>query len=116
MQIPTTLKQTIGAVFYDKTVTRYISSSSIDNEGWARETTTTTNGTFLGNVNFNVSDQIQKNYGQDASIDITITTNQLLNIGEIIDYLNQKYKINRILKYDSHYMVLAMRWYAKASA
>lgn len=116
MQIPESFKTKIKAVFYDKTITRYSTVAEADSRGWTKKAgTTVTNGTFLGNLQFDNFEKIQELYGISESIDIAITTDAVVELEEILGYEGKQYKVFRKIEHDSHYLLLARKWLSKSS-
>lgn len=116
MIIPASFREAIKNTFYDKTVTRFTTTNTVDSDGWARKSATTiVAGTFLGNVHFDNFDKIQEEYGITDQINIVITTDTEIATEEIIGYDGKQYKVFRVIPNDSHYLLIAQDWLSKSS-
>lgn len=116
MQIPDSFRTAISSVMYVKTITKYTTTDSVDAEGWARiDGTTATNGTFLGNVHFDNFEKVQEDHGITEKIDITITTDEEIELETIVGYEGKQYKIFEVIANDSHYLLVGRKWLSKSS-
>ncbi len=110
MKIPDIMRELIASTFYDKEVTLYDVTDSVDSEGWARKSTPVANGTFLGNVRFDKLDKIQRDYGIDDVISAAITTDAVVENEQIIGYLGKFHKVIRSIPEDSHRLLITQVW------
>ena len=112
MYIPQTMKNKVSNAFYDKTVEILTNEVVIDAEGGVNKRGLTKTSDFNGNVSFSNCKKIQEEYGLDYQIDITITTsiNVDVNLGDIIKYNNVFYDVTDVLKFDSHILIVAIKW------
>lgn len=110
MYIPKTMKKKIAKTFYDKTVEILSKETSIDAEGGVTSKGLNVIDTFKGNVSFSNCKQIQEDYGLDYNIDISITTDKLLKMNDIIKYLDVIYNVTDVLTSDSHILIVATKW------
>ena len=112
MLIPSTMINTISNVFYDKTINLMDNNVTVDAEGGVNYKGLNIVNTFKGNVSFSNCEKIQKEYGIDYSIDISITTNINcpININDIISYNDIVYNVKDVFKFDSHYLIVAVKW------
>jgi len=116
MNIPQSFKDAIADTFYDKTITRYSTQDTKDAHGHqAKAGTTVTNGSFMGNVHFDNFEKIQKQYGITEEIEIAITTADVIPQNEIIGYDGKQYMVFKVIKTDSHYLLVAKKWLSKSS-
>lgn len=115
MVIPEDFKTKIAEVFYDKEFTPYTVSTSTDNEGDVIRDNLTEGSSFMGNISFNMLDEIQKDYGLSEQVDATITTETEVPVGSIIEYNSIQYLITRSLKFDSHYLLIMKEWLSRSS-
>lgn len=110
MYIPKTMKKKIANTFYDKEVEILEKETSIDTEGGVTSKGLNIIDTFKGNVSFSNCKQIQEEYGLDYNIDISITTDKLLKMNDIIKYLDVIYNVTDVLTSDSHILIVATKW------
>lgn len=116
MRIPTNFSNTIKEKFYDKEITLYSTADSVDSEGWAKKAgTSVETGSFYGNVSFSNFGDVQESYGIKTKIDITITTDEEIEVGQIIGYLGYQYKVTQVIPSDSHYLLIGEKWSSKSS-
>lgn len=113
MKIPNRFKEKIKSVFYDKTLKKYTVSEGVDSEGWGFVSENNNGLEFVGNVQFAKLEEIQKGYGVEYPIDITITTDERVENGEIVEYEGNKYKIVMSIRNDTHYLLLGKKWKSK---
>ena len=113
MYIPRQMKNKIASVFYDKTVSIMTREVTIDAEGGVSDKGLEVSSSFNGNVSFSNCKQIQEDYGLDYEIDIAISTDTDVSvaINDIISYESVIYKVTDILPFDSHKMVVAVKWH-----
>lgn len=114
MELPEDFKNIIANTFYDKTLIIYSTESVKDDEGFATSEATTTNTYILGNVRFDKLDKVALDYGITDKIDMTVTTNDVIDAGTILGYGNNKYKVLRSIPFDSHYLLIASLWLQKS--
>ena len=114
MTLTDNFKTLISTTFYDKVITKYSQVNVTDSEGWTAKTAITSTGTFKGNVNYSKLDEIRKDYGLDDEIDITITCDEDIENGAILEYLGSKYEVVRAIPYDSHYLLIGKKWLSKS--
>lgn len=113
MKIPSSFKNKIAETFYDKSIKVLNKTNGVDDEGWAGEETTTELETILGNVRFDNLAQVQEDYGLEENVDITVTTNSTVGLGEIIEYEGVEYKVINSIPYDSHNLLIGTKWLSK---
>lgn len=111
MYIPNSMKNKIARTFYDKTISLLIKTEEVDEEGGVINSAGIESSTFKGNVNFSNFKEIQEDYGLDYNIDISITTNEDIEINSLIEYQNVVYIVTDVIPSDSHYMVVATKWH-----
>lgn len=109
MKLPDNFKTSIAEVFYDKEITKYSTTTEVDDEGWVNIEDTQGSETFMGNVRFDNLAHIQQDYGIEESIDIVVSTHEDVSNGEVIMYGNVLYKIVRSIPYDSHNMLFGQK-------
>lgn len=112
MLIPETMKNKINSVFYDKTVDILTNTTTVDAEGGVTFKGLSIANTFNGNVSFANCAKIQEEYGLDYLIDISITTNinVPIAINDIIQYEDVVYSVKDVLKFDSHILIVGVKW------
>lgn len=115
MKIPSTLKTTFEDTFYDKQLTTYSVSEQIDDEGWAGTEDVAVTGTFWGNVNFSNLEKLQTDYGFEDKIDISITTSTNIPVNNIVSYAGNQYRITNAMPFDTHYLLVGIKWLSKSS-
>ena len=101
--------------FYDKVITLYTSEEVVDDEGWAGVSEAETVNTFNGNVRFNDLALLQEDYGLKEVIDIAITTDEDVEVGTIIEYGGETYKVIKAIPFDSHNFLIGKLWSSKSS-
>ncbi len=93
----------IAEVFYDKEVKVYDKLIVKDAEGGKRKTIGPLKKTVLVNVTFTNLDEMRKEYGLDVYINASITCRpETFQLGDIVEYANQKYEVMGLLPFDSH--------------
>ena len=112
MLIPETMKNKISEVFYDKTVGIMSNATVVDAEGGINYSGLTVIDTFKCNVSFSNCAKIQEEYGLDYLIDISITTNTntQISLNDIIQYNDVVYNVKDVLKFDSHLLIVGVKW------
>lgn len=112
MYIPKTMKKQIANAFYDKTVSVLRKDKTIDAEGGVISKGYEAVSEFKGNVSFSNCKEIQEQYGLEYQIDVSITTlpTTVINIDDIIKYGNVIFKVTDVLPFDSHKLVVAVKW------
>jgi len=108
-------KTKIAETFYDKEFTPYTVSNATDDEGDVIRDNLTEGDSFYGNISFNMLDEVQKDYGLTEQVDATITTEEEVQVGTIIEYNSIKYLVTRSLKLDSHNLLIMKQWLSKSS-
>lgn len=101
MKLPNGFIDNIANYFYDKTFTVYSHTESVDDEGWA-SADETEGSTFVGNINYDRLEEVQKAYGLEEQIDATVSTHEDIEIGTLIKYDNTMYRVIEAKPYDSH--------------
>lgn len=86
------------------------SAESVDDEGWADTSSTTIQKTFYGNVRFDNLAQMQRDYGFKEEIDIVITTDEDISLGNILEYEGVEYRVSGAIPYDSHNLITGVKW------
>lgn len=117
MEIPNDFKNAIKSVFYDKTITKYTSSNVVDDEGWSRDGSLSSNGTFLAHVNISKLAEIQETYGITEDIDILFITEVTVttDLGDILGYDGRYYRVINSYLNDSHKLIFCKVWSSKSS-
>lgn len=115
MEIPTNVKNAISSTFYDKVFTRYNVTQEEDDEGEIIDELVVANGTFKGNPHFNNFEWLQKKFGIEVDIDMSVSTHSNEAAGTIISYDGQLYEVYKALPYDSHYFLVCREWSSKSS-
>lgn len=108
MNIPIKFKEVISDIFYDKDIEIYTSGKIKDNEGAIIE-----NGKqekidrFKGNFQFKTREYIKQEYGQEIEANAIVTCNKTIaEIGNILVYNGNDYKIKSKITGDSHTTLL----------
>ncbi len=114
MRIPNSFKNKIKETFYDKSVAVLGKTDSVDDEGWAGEESTTEVKTILANVRFDKLAEIQEEYGIDEQVDFTMTTDEKVDTGTIVEYGGIEYRVINSIPYDSHNLIIATKWKSKS--
>lgn len=110
MRIPNSFKSKIKDTFYDKSIKLLNSEETVDDEGWGDTSSLTEIKTFLGNVRFDNLAQLQEDYGFKENIDIVITTDEDVSLGDILEYEGIEYRVNGAIPYDSHNLITGTKW------
>lgn len=105
MNLPTDFHNSIQRVFYDKSIQLLDTQTSTDDEGFA-QTGYKVLGEFKGNVRFDSLDKLQLDYGLADKIDLSITTNQAVKDGQVLQYNGLAYEVSRAIQFDSHYLLV----------
>lgn len=109
MRIPSSFRNKIKDVFYDKELVLYTISTFTDNEGFVSEDIVEF-GRFFGNVQYDRLDQIREEYGLKEDIDVTITTDNAVANNYIVGYKDELFRIVKSIPYDSHYFLLGKKY------
>lgn len=114
MKITQDFKNAIKATFYDKTVDVLSSEDVTDSEGWATQSVGESVSTFNGNVRFDNLEKLQEDFGLIDKIDIAITTDEVVDVGSIIQYGGRKFKLTKAFPFDSHYLLVGQIWLSES--
>lgn len=109
MKLPNNFQTQIAGTFYDKEITKYTTSTEVDNEGWTRVAESPSIETFMGNVRFDNLAHMQEDYGIEESIDIVISTHEEISNGDVVMYDGDIFNIVRAIPYDSHNMLFGQK-------
>jgi ATP adenylyltransferase/5',5'''-P-1,P-4-tetraphosphate phosphorylase II len=118
MEISNDFKNAIANAFYDKEVFYCEVSNEVDSEGWQRiSEPTVSEDSFMANVRFNDLAQLQEENGIKDSIDIAITClpDTDIEVGEIVSYSSTTYKLEKVLVFDSHKLLIGKIWRSQSS-
>lgn len=115
MKIPSSFKTKIEETFYDKLFNIYNKEQTVDDEGWAKDKSTTKKSSVYGNVRFNNLAELQEEYGIEEEIDIAITTSSSVELGDILEYEGNEYRVIGSIPYDSHNLIFAKKWLSQSS-
>lgn len=112
MLFPTSAKQAVADVFYDKSIDVLAQSEVIDTEGGAVRATGSVQRTFTGNAQFSKLAKIQAEIGLVDQIDIAITcpTDAGVVRDDIIQYQGVKYLVSEAVPRDSHLLIVGRKW------
>jgi len=110
MEIPASFKSKIKDTFYDKEITPYKKTSTVDTDGFAHDTMSTKGTSFYGNVRYGNLAELQDQEGIKIEADLLITTDAVVELGDILKYGNDYYRVKRFLKYDSHNLIACDKW------
>lgn len=110
MKIPDSFKTQIKSTFYDKEIQKYKVESAVDDEGWVGNEQLQTDGSFYGNVRYENFSEILKELGIDIIADLLITTDEDIRLGSIVGFNGGYYRVVKVLKYDSHNLILCNVW------
>lgn len=55
----------------------------------------------------------KKQYGLKEKMDITVTTDQEIDIASILEYADKSYRIEQVIPFDSHYLLFCKEWQSK---
>lgn len=100
----------ISNVFYDKTVSVKEVTITTSTDGQRIKTIGSVLSTFMGNVQFGNRKIVAEQYGLKYDFDLTITTNQSVDLNTIICYDSVDYVVTDVLKFDSHNLVIAKKY------
>lgn len=115
MRIPNSFKTKIAETFYDKNIKILSKTNSVDEEGWSGDISSTEVSNFYGNVRFNNLAELREDYGIKEDIDIVITTDSTVELGDILEYGGVEYRVVNAIPYDSHNLIFAKKWLSKSS-
>ena len=111
MFIPKTMKTEMAKVFYDKEIHILDRRTETDAEGGVKTTGHDVRDTFKGHVNFSNCEKLQKEYGLDYVVNVSITTNcNSVNKSDILSYNTVLYEVKGIYTRDSHKLILGTIW------
>lgn len=110
-------KSKIAGAFYDKTFTKYTVSNIVDDEGWSRDGSLVSNGTFLGNAFFDKLAEYKEKFGisEDIQIVVSCSTEEETDIHDIFEYDNRYYRVIDSRPYDSYKLIFGQVWSSKSS-
>lgn len=111
MTIPSSFKTKIADTFYDKTISLYSTSNTVDGEGWSRKSSTLST-TFSGNVRMDNLAKLKEDNGLKEEVDLAITcaTSVSVAIGNILGYGSIKYEVVGVYVFDSHKLIVCRKW------
>ena len=114
MWFPNSAKKQIAKAFYDKTIAVLAKVETIDEEGGIVNTTTT-KGTFQGNVRFNALGELQTELGLTHNIDIAIScpADTDVEVDNLLEYAGVKYIVTDAMPRDSHKYIMGEKWRAE---
>ncbi len=115
MRIPNSFKTKISETFYDKNIKKLSKEVVTDDEGWTGDVSSTEISSFYGNVKFDNLAEIQEDYGIKENIDIVITTNEAVDLGDILEYEGIEYRVVNSIPYDSHNLIFGKKWLSRQS-
>ncbi|MBQ7139989.1 MAG: hypothetical protein IJO32_00625 [Bacilli bacterium] len=107
MKIPKSFKEITKKIFYDKDINLYQKITSEDSEGGFIETLSDEFIPFKGNLQFSNKEKIQNDYGISIDAEIVITSDFKCEENQIIEYLDNKYEIIKVIPRDSHFVIFA---------
>lgn len=110
MKITDSFTEAIKNTFYDKELTLMVENTTTDSFGEPITTVTTGSTKITGNVRQSNLQEIREDYGIHEQIDIAITTNDDVEIGSILNYQNQDYRITSAREFDSHNLLVGQEW------
>ncbi len=115
MIIPQDFQDSMSKHFYDKTVERVGETLITEEDGATHTELSAITGTFEGNVRLTNFKKVQEQYGLDYAIDLTVTTmnDTMIEIDEVIQYSGITYKVTDVLPFDSHKMIVGVKWTQK---
>ena len=113
MKIPTSFTDKIKSTFYDKTINRHSVSSTKTDEGWTRDGSLTSNGSYKGNISFSKLDEVKEKYGLHEDVAAVVTTDADILNGDINSYNDIFYRVIKALPRDSHNMLILEEWSSK---
>lgn len=111
MLIPSNFTDAIAEAFYDKTVSVLGVVETTEADGAKHKTHGAPVGTFKGNARLMNFKSVQKEFGIDYQIDITITcdVSTTVVVGDIIEFNGVKYDVTDRLPFDSHSMIVGVK-------
>ena len=107
MIIPKSFQKKVKETFYDKNINLYQKITSEDSEGGFIETLSDKFIPFKGNLQFSNKEKIQKDYGISIDAEIIVTSDFKCEENQIIEYLDNKYEIVKVIPCDSHFVIFA---------
>jgi len=116
MKVSKNFIESIAKFFYDKTIFILEKIEQRDNEGAITFDVGSIIYQFKGNVNYQVSQEIQKEYGLDYQIDIVITTDcNQVKIGDLVSYEDVVYSIKDVKVRDSHCRLVGSKYESRCT-
>jgi hypothetical protein len=116
MNIPNTFKTAIKDNFYDKTIDMYDVTTEPDTEGNLKKgADVTKTGSFKGNISFEGFDAVQEEYGIDTEIDAMITTDEDIDLDQVLAYGGVFYEVIRAIENDSHNLLITQKCLLRSS-
>jgi hypothetical protein len=116
MNIPETFKTAIKDIFYDKTFDLYDVTTEPDTEGNLQKgEVVAKTGSFTGNISFEGFDAVQEEFGIDTEIDAMITTDEDIDLDQVLAYGGVYYKVIRSISNDSHNLLITQKCLLRSS-
>lgn len=114
MEMTNDFINTISDAFYDKEITLYSQDRTKDASGFIVRDVSATETIIMANVIAN-REKIQEEYGIKERFDLSFTCKPTedVDVDSIISYLSDTYKVDKMIKSDSHKLVIANRWLSK---
>lgn len=108
MKIPDLFKQVISDTFYDKDIEIWTSGTIKDEEGAVIEDSKQEKiDSFKGNFQFTTREYIRQEYGKEIEANAIVTCDKTIaQIGNILVYNDNDYKIKSKISGDSHTTLL----------
>lgn len=110
MLFPNNFKKQIAGVFYDKEVGVKQVTVTTSAEGQRKKTLGSVTRTFKGNVQFGNRKAVVEQYGLKNEFDLTITTDDTVDLNDVICYDNIDYVVTDVIKCDTHNLIVASKY------
>lgn len=117
MKLTNDFTTSISKVFYDKTFTIYSVENIVDDEGWSRDGSLESTGTFKGNAFFDRLKEYKDKFGilEDIQIVVSCSTDEETDIHDIFGYQGRYYRVVDSRPFDSYKLIFAQVWSSKSS-
>ena len=110
MRITDSFTKAIEDTFYDKELTLMVQTESVNDFGETIISITPGTTTITGNVRQSNLQEVREDYGIHEEIDIAITTNDDVELGSILSYNGQNYRMTSVREFDSHNLLVGSEW------
>lgn len=96
----------VGKFFYDKEIDVLNNTQTTTADGQIQEEQTKVD-TIYGNLQYSMSENLQKSYGLKTTYSVYVTTDDVVEIGQYLRYDGILYEVVDVRKRDTHNLIVA---------